>query len=213
MASNTSDEPVAVDPTRAADERAIEKEMAEAGVNDVPLESDLTEILTGDHKDVMLLGYMTAIIRLFDGANGEGNPGICSTVEEVVDWISFAVVVIIFTVRHFILIPKGKVWHRVLRGLLFTSFALCVHSQPISCSLPRTTTTVNGTSTVKVMGLSTLHYVQGAVMLTLAIIATEFFRQTVTRDHAAAKKAASDKQETIPLTELPHSGPPANLDD
>eukprot|EP00117_Sycon_ciliatum_P017406 scpid63536/ scgid16414/ len=213
MASNTPDKPTpAADPASDASQDTVKKDMKEAGVPDVPGAATITSIFAGDHNDVMILGYMTAIVKLFDGANDEDNPTVCTTTEEFVDWLAFAVVVAVYITRHFVLKPKGKMWHRVFRSILFALFALCIHNQPISCSLPRASLSMpeNGTSTMSDTGagLATLHYVQGATMLTLAIIATEFFRQKEVTS-AMTKKSNTDveQKQTKPLL---HSASPTS---
>ena len=131
----------------------------------------LKSIFEGNHKDVMLLAYYTALLKLFDGANAEADPTKCSVAEEVVDWIGYGVVVIVYIVRHFYLerndpiIKKRPLWVKIVRCILFSILILCIHSQPISCSLPNS------------KALHTLSFIQGALAMTLAVIASEVCRK------------------------------------
>eukprot|EP00117_Sycon_ciliatum_P004007 scpid95598/ scgid8553/ len=152
--------------------------------------AQIPQLFGADYKDVLLLGYFTALVKLFNAQSESGDPSDCPIAEEVIDWLGYAAMVIIYVIRHFFVLPitPRHVFRRLVRCLIFAVFALCIHSQPISCSLPRPThLPVNGTDCGPRDGaaasdyLRTLHYIQCAVVLTLAIIATELLRQEVLR--------------------------------
>lgn len=166
---------------------------AGAGTAQSPKPGALVSIFSADHKDMMLLGYYTALLKLFDGASNQNDPTVCTKAEEIVDWLGYVVIIVIYILRHFWLEVtnlRHMLAARIVRALLFAAFTLCIHSQPLSCSLPRHTV---GNSTVDVdrsEHLHTLSFVQGAIMLTLALIASETCRrQLMASDEEAVAEA------------------------
>eukprot|EP00117_Sycon_ciliatum_P025916 scpid83794/ scgid21398/ len=196
--AGTQPAPAATSPSPADDKKALQ----EVGVSSsLPGVNTIVEVFAGDHKDIMLLAYFTTIIKLFGGSS-KGDSTVCLTSEEVVDWLAYCVIVCIYIFRHFVLSHTGKLLQRIARTALFSLFALCLHDQPISCSLPRMKDFLvvvgNGTSAAEYVpgeGLGTLHYTQGAIMLTLALITTELFRRDVTATSNSKKTTTAPAKE------------------
>ena len=123
-------------------------------------------LFKADHKDVVLFAFYSAVLKLFAASGQDSDPTRCSQAEHIVDWLTLGIVLFVFGVRHFLIIhTRRPLWLRLGRCVLLVVFLLITHSQPIACALPSN-------------HLSTLSYVQGAIMLVLALAATQVLAQS-----------------------------------
>eukprot|EP00117_Sycon_ciliatum_P034307 scpid86462/ scgid26209/ len=166
-------------------------------------QASLGSVFMGDAKDMMLIGYYNTLIKLSDGFSDPPDPTLCSDTEQIIDWIAYGVIVIIYIVRHFVekdLLALKKS-EKIARCLVFLLFNLCLHSQPIACSLPReysqgdTGNLINTTTgAVNLAGsehLSLLSYIQGAVLLTMTVAVTTLCPKLLRSEKKPAPKKTS----------------------
>lgn len=141
----------------------VDEEMlaaSEQGQKDPPL-AIFQLLFKADHKDAVLIAFYTAVLKIFAGSGQDSDPTRCTKAEHIVDWLTLGIVLFVYVARHFLIVQTRRpLWLRLGRCLLLLVFLLSTHSQPVACAIPSS-------------HLSTLSYVQGSIMLVLALIATQ----------------------------------------
>ena len=123
---------------------------------------NLYGIFAGDRTDLTLLGGYNSIIIFLDAGSDPANPTQCSGAQTVCSWIVFGVVMVIYAGRHSRGLKQAvyrcmgkwttitgddeanktshsgfRWWFYPLRAVVFGGFLLCMHNQPISCSIAK----------------------------------------------------------------------------